>query len=419
MLEYVLLDEEVMKVRTAVFVIPLVLLAIALLGGSSLVLRLFYLSVLVPLVSYVWTLLSVRGISVQAEPPPEHCQVGKRFQQEITVTNDSRLPKLWLKIEEGTDMPGQYDAAVLNLSSGSCHRWESSVYCSRRGRYDLGTVIATATDPFGLFSRQRTLGEAQSILIYPATLDLPLFKSTSFDEFGYGSGYQSISQISPNASSVREFYSGDSLSHIHWPSTAHTGRLMVKLFDADRVSNGSKTAWVILDMQAASHVGEGEETTEEYGVTIAASLVKKHLDSGMRVGLAASGDETYFIPPDRGEEHLWRLLEALAVMKATGEVSVGQLISDQMERLRGNSIVIVITPSVTGELFDATRRLKNRVDAVVAVQLDPASFGGPTSALNVARNLSSTGVQVYVIRQGDELARALDHRVSLLHTRHV
>ena len=71
-----------MKVRVVVILVPVVLLVIALLGGSSLVLRLFFLSVLVLLVSYLWTLLGIRGVRVQAEPPPEHCQVGKRLRQE-------------------------------------------------------------------------------------------------------------------------------------------------------------------------------------------------------------------------------------------------------------------------------------------------------------------------------------------------
>ncbi len=410
-----------MKVRKRFFVIaiPLALLAVALLGGSILVLRLFFLSLLVLLVSYLWTVLSIRGIAVRAEPPPEHCQVGKRFQQGMTVTNSSRLPKLWLRIEEGADLPGYRDAAVLNLSGRSSHHWESGIYCHRRGRYDLGTVIATSTDPFGFFTRRRTLGEAHNILVYPSTFDLPLFKSVSFDEFGLAAGYQSISQLSSNASSVREFYSGDSLSRMHWPSTAHTGRLMVKMFDADRSSNVAKTVWVVLDMQADAHVGEGDESTEEYAVSIASSLVKKHLDAGMRVGLLAAGDQFYHIQPDRGEEHLWRVLGALAVARAAGEISVEQLITEQMDLLRGNSIVIVVSPSVTGGLFEATRQLRNRVDTVVTVQLDVSSFGGGPGALNIARNLSAIGVQVYVIRQGDELASALDHRVSLLHARHV
>jgi uncharacterized protein (DUF58 family) len=408
-----------MKVRTAVFLVPLALLIVAVLVGSALVMRLFFLSVLVPIVSYAWTVVGVRGVDVSTGSPPDHCQVGDRFEQDITVANRSRLPKLWLGVEEGTDMPGQHDSTVVTLPGGGQHQWRSSHQCSRRGVYSLGTVIATASDPFGLFARRRVLGEPHEVLVYPATLDLPLFKASSLNDFGYGSGYQSISQLSPNASSVREFSSGDSLNHIHWGSTAHTGKLMVKMFDADRSATGSKIVWIVLDMEAAPQAGEGEESTEEYGVTIAASLARKHAETGMQVGLLAQGDEACFASPQRGEEHLWRILKSLALMRATGRTPVGRLVSDQMERLRGNSIVIIITPSASGELYDACRQLRNRVDSVVTILIDPASFGADTSAMSISRNLSATGVQVYVVQRGDEMARALDHRTSLLHARYV
>lgn len=403
-----------MKTRAIIFIVPIVLLTLALVGGSSLLLRLFFLTLLVLLVSYLWAMIGIRHINAQAEKPPERCQVGEQFQQEFTVFNNSKIPKFLLRIEENTDMGGEHSPQVLNLLPRSSHCWQSTVDCRHRGRYSVSSVLATATDPFGLFSRQRRLGKPHSIIVYPATIDLPLFKLASSTDFGYGSGQRSISRISPNASSVREFVAGDSLHHVHWHTTAHTGKLMVKVFDADRSQGSSKTVWVVLDMQEASHFGEGEETTEEYGVTIAASVVRKYLESGMWAGLMASGDETYLFPPERGEEHLWHMLEALALIKATGKVSVSQLISEQMERLKGDSMVVIISPSPTGQLVDIIRQLRNRVSSVVVVLLDAASFGGDTDATEMVHPFSAMGVQVYVVQQGDELARVLSDRFSLL-----
>ena len=408
-----------MKTRIIIFIIPIVLLSLALVGGSSLLLRLFFLSVLVPLISYLWMVANTGGISIKGEELPKYCQVGESFQQEITVFNNSRIPKLGLKVEDNTDMPGYSNTEVLNLLPGSSHRWQTSVICRSRGRYSLGSVTVTATDPFGLYSQQRSLGEAQSVLVYPATPDIPLFKLSSFNDFGYGSGYQSVSQISPNASSVREFADGDSLQHIHWQSTAHTRRLMVKVFDADRSYSGAKTIWAVVDMHQAYHAGEGEETTEEYGIIIAASLIRKYLESGMHVGMIVSGDQPFLFPPERGEEHLWRILEALAMVKATGEVPVSQLISQQAAHFKDDSVAIIITPAATGQLLDTVQRLKNRAGSIIVVLLDAVSFGGSTSATNTARSLSLAGIQVYIVRQGDDLTRVLDDKLSRLRVRYI
>jgi len=132
--------------------------------------------------------------------------------------------------------------------------------------------------------------------------------------------------------------------------------------------------------------------------------------------MVASGKQTYLFPPDRGEEHLWRILETLALIKASGEVPVGQLIREQMGHFGDNSVVI-ITPSPTGQLMDAVRQLRSRVDSVAVVLLDAASFGADTSTADTARALSSTGTQVYIVRRGDELTRVLRDKFSQLSAR--
>ena len=406
------------KARILIFAVPLVLAVLALVGGSTLVLRLFFLSLLVPVVSYLWALLSIRGVSARCDKPPEHCQVGEEFQQEVTVFNNSRIPKLWLEVKGDSDMPGECNAALLNLSPRASHSWQSAIRCEQRGGYSVGSVVAAATDPFGFFTLRRRLGEPHRIIVYPATFDLPLFKLSSPGDSGRGSSNQSVSLISPNASSVREFAAGDSLHHIHWRSTAHTGRFMVKVFDVDRSYGTAKSMWVVIDMEEAARLGEGRETTEEYAVTIAASLIRKHLESGMRVGMMASGGQVSYFPPERGEEHLERMMEALALMKATGQLPLGQVIHEQAEHLGHDSIVVVVTPSAAWQSVDAIRFLRNRVESVVAVLLDPSSFGGDGDAATATRSLSQAGVQVYTVRRGDELARALDNRLSMSQARY-
>ncbi|MFC1940118.1 DUF58 domain-containing protein [Chloroflexota bacterium] len=405
------------KIRPILLVVPLFLLVLALAGGSILLLRLFSLTVLVLLTGYLWTVFGSRGISVQAKNSPEHCQVGESFDEEVTVFNSSKLPKPLLRVEENTDLPGNHNISALSLPPRGSSSWQNSIFCQRRGYYSLGSITVTASDPFGFFSKRRKLGESQYISVFPATLDLPFFSSASPNDFGYGTSQRSISQISPNASSVREFTTGDSLNHIHWLSTAHTGKLMVKVFDADRSHSGSKRVWVINDMHQAFHLGEGNETTEEYGVTITASLIKKYLDSGMPVGLIASGDQPYFFPPEHGEQHLRSMMKALTLMKATGKVPIEQLISDEIERFKGNSIVIIITPSGKEQIIDTVRQLKNRGNSAAVVFLDATSFGGTINPIATARSLNSIGAPAYIVRKGDDLARVLDNRVSYSHVR--
>jgi len=408
-----------MKIRPIILIVPLVLLAVGLIWELELVLRLFFLSAIVLLSGYAWTVVGVRGLTAEVKNLPDHRQVGDEFDEGITVVNTSKMPKLLLTVEEKTDLPGYHNVAALNLGAGKSRSWQTTISCQRRGRYQLGSFTAKVSDPLGIFTRQSVLGQPHDVLIYPAIVDLPFFALSATANYEYGGGRRSTSQISPDASTVREFTTGDSLSHIHWRSTAHTGQLMVKVFDAERSRNGSKGTWIVLDMHHTASIGEDIETSEEYGVTIAASLVKKYLDEGMPVGLMTHGERPYLFPCDRGEIHFRRMLETLALIRATGQVTLDRLLSDEMERFQGDSSVIIVTPSATEKLASAIWRLQRHGNSAVVVLLDAASFGGTSASVPAARSLAAMGVPVYIVRKGDELAMALDSRVALSHTRFV
>ncbi|MFC1958666.1 DUF58 domain-containing protein [Chloroflexota bacterium] len=408
-----------MKMRVVLIIVPFVILAAALSAGSVLMLRLFSLSILVLLLSYLWALLGIHGITGQVKKSSERCQVGEWFSEETTVLSSSKIPKLLIKVQENTDLPGHHNMMAFNLSPRSSHRWQTEVYCQRRGQYELGDLTATVTDPFGFFSLRRNFGEPQKLFVYPATLELPFFQPLSRNEPEQGPSRWLISEIGPNAARVREYANGDTLNRIHWHSTAHTGKLMVKEFDADRSNSASKNVWIIPDMHQASQLGDGDGGTEEYCVTIAASLLKKYIDSGKQVGLIASGDQSYLFPPETGSQHLWHILEALALMKATGEVPIDQLLSREKERFGFNSVIIVITPSASERVTASRRLVKSGGTPVVAILLESGSFGGTVNTANVSSSLISSGLQVYVIRHGEELARALGSRALIPRMRYI
>ena len=223
------------------------------------------------------------------------------------------------------------------------------------------------------------------------------------------------SEVGPNAARVREYTSGDTLNHIHWRSTAHTGKIMVKEFEADRFNYAANNIWIVLDAHQASQAGDGGNSTEEYGVAIAASLIRKSIDSGKQAGLIAVGDQPYLFLPQTEEPHLRSMLEVLALMKAAGEVPIEQLVWREIERFGSNSVVIVVTPSASERLVAPLRQVKSRGAPVIVVSLDTASFGGTVSAAGAISQLVSSGIPVYVVRRGEELARVLDSQIFLPH----
>jgi uncharacterized protein (DUF58 family) len=171
--------------------------------------------------------------------------------------------------------------------------------------------------------------------------------------------------------------------------------------------------WVILNLQQAAQLGEGDEATGEYGIVIAASLVQNYITGGKPVGLIAEGDRSYLFLQETGERHLWRVMEALALMQATGSTPLDRLILQELDKLEASSAVVVITPSTSEGITASLRPVISRGATVIAMLLDAPSFGSAVSSFKTASALTTMGAQVYVVRRGLELKRAIDsHALS-------
>lgn len=399
------MHRSVIRIRLIFLIVPLIIFAIALAGGHILVWRLFSLSLLVLLISYLWARLTIRGLYGQVKLPTGHSQAGESFQQEALVSNQSLLPKPLLKVWEDTNLPGYSNRLMVNLPPHGSHHWTTEIRCQRRGWYQLGSLTAEVTDPFGLFPVRRQLTEAQNLLVYPATIELPFFWLASYVESGSGRNCWGTTERNPVVSRVREYVPGDSLSRIHWRSTARAGKFIVKDFDLDL----SKNIWVVVDMASIAG-GDAAGAIEDCSVIVAASIVKKCVDSGRRIGLITQGDTYYLFPPQIGQSHLWRIMEALALVKATGEVPISQLIDREIARFRSNSVVVVVTASADELLVESLLRLDSRGIAPIAILVDRASFGIEGDHKNIAHRLTLSSIPTYLVKNGDDLASALDSR---------
>jgi uncharacterized protein (DUF58 family) len=400
-----------MRTRLVFIILPLITLALALAGGFTLLWRFFVFLAVVLLLSYLWSRTCIRSIDSQVKISSDCCQAGECFEEEFTIYNLGNIPTPLMELQEDTDLPGYRKTLALSLSPRSSHCLRTKVYCQHRGQYYLGNLTATVTDPLGLFPLRRQLSERQNVIVYPAILPLPYFQALSRREAGLGLRHRLPTDIGTDAARVREYTSNDSLRHIQWHTTAHTGKLMVREFDPDSSNYAFKSIWIVPDMHQASQMGEDNETVEEYSITAAASLAKKFVDSGKRVGLVASGDQPYLFLPEVGEQHLQHILQALALMKATGEAPIDTLLVSEMGRFNAGSAIIIIAPSDNQGVVVPLRRAAERGVIVIAILLDSLSFGGRTSAANLARSLVSSGLHVYVIRRGMDIARALDSRL--------
>jgi uncharacterized protein (DUF58 family) len=424
--------------RLVVFLLLAASLIGAVVSGRELFFNLLYLWVTIVVVAAVWTWLGLRGIRIARHTRALRAQVGRPLEERLAVRNLSRLPKLWLEVRDRSNLPGHTAGmVVVSLGPGHERAWVVRTLCRQRGRFQLGPLSIASGDPFGLFQVTRHIPQTTQIVVYPATSELRDFSLP----LGLLSGGDALRRRTPyvtaNAAGVRDYAPGDPLNRIHWPSTARRDRLIAKEFELDPMADvwlfldGDLAVQAALPMPAPEPPSERElwlawkqviklaPSTEEYAVSIAATLAQFFIRRDRAVGLLAYGHTREFVQPDRGERQLTKLMETLAVFRTQGRLRFHDALTSEGERLPRGVTLILISASWDMRWVMAAQALKRRGLRVVAVAVDPATFGGPHTNTGLAAAMWAVGgVPTYAVKNGDDLSVALAQGVWVTRGNH-
>jgi uncharacterized protein (DUF58 family) len=332
--------------------------------------------------------------------------VGDRLEERFTMHNASWLPLLWAEFDDASDLPGYAVGRVASCGGSDTMRWATEAECTRRGVFTLGPWSLHIQDPFGFFSLTLAHEETQAIVVYPPVVHLPDIVLPKGLASGAARARWRAVTSTIDASQTRFYQPGDPLHQVHWPSTAHKGDWIVREPEAQV----SGDLWIVLDLDQAVQAGTGQESTEEYGIILAASLADRTLRQNRAVGLVAHGDELAFVPMGRGKGHMWRLLSSLAEVRAGGTRRLADVLSSIGQNLGQSTTVLVITPSCELDWLDALLPLTRRGIVPTAVLLDPESFTGELEtpdartwslrARAMRERLIGAGITTHVIPQG-------------------
>lgn len=391
------------RTLTLVLVVLAVCVFVAMGTGFWLLFRLAYVLAFAIPVSYLLAWYNTRHLKVNVERRADRGQVGQEAQEVIEVRNTFFLPKVWLDVEDPSTLPGHHSRRIIGVPGRRSRNWLVETPLLRRGLYDWGPLRITSTDPFGLFRMTRHFGGKQQILVYPPVVDLPHFQAPPANLPGEGRFRRRTHYVTPNASGIRQYAPGDAFNRIHWPSTVRTGELMVKTFELDPASD----IYVVLDLERRVNAGSGEESTEEYGVRVAASVARHYLISNRSVGLLAFDRDLRVIEPERGGQQMTRILETLATVQARGDAPLSSLLGEEQRRFGRHTTLVIITASTDERWLTTVQSLVQRGVRCAVVLLDASSFGADRSSLLMYGELTASDILTYVVRRGDDLSLAL------------
>jgi uncharacterized protein (DUF58 family) len=376
--------------------------------------------------SWLWTMLSIRKISVKRVARVFRMQLGQLFEERFEVSNNSRWVRVWFEIVDTSGLPGNSGSRVLSMIGPRRNRsYVARTVLLRRGAFDLGPTILSSGDPFGLFRYRVTIPAVRKLEVLPYFVELSNF----FQPIGLLAGGQALrkktSEITPYAAGIREYAPGDSLNRIHWKSTARRDQLMVKEFEQDPQAD----VWIFLDGLATVHVGSLDVDSEmedpfwlwtahravtiplhtfEYAVSSAASIAAHYIRQGRSVGLVSAGQSFTVVPASRGERQLSKILETLTFLECKGQMPLEAIVQSQASQLTRGSTVVLITTANAQNLLVAVDELIRRDTKPVVVAVDTAIFGVDDNSEEIVDSLIKRGIPLKLVKVETNLRECLE-----------
>jgi len=399
----------------------------AMVDGGSYYYRILYLGILLLLLAWSITVISIQGISIQRRARSSRAGVGDIFDEHFEISNNSKYMKLWIEIENESTIPFATGSRVLTLLRPNQKRsYTARTWLTTRGGYPLGPTSITTGDPFGIFRITQKTPANSNLVVFPMLFPVKDFLSPP----GLLPGGKAIRRksldVTPHASGIREYAFGDPLKRIHWPTSIRKNQLMVKEFEQDPQSE----VWLFLDTHKNVHYAK--ETPEivapavddlfllrrkkaklppstlEYSISITASLAHYFIDQRRSVGLVTASEVAYkVIPAERSERQEGKILEALAFIQDKSTVTLPNLVTAQIGQLPKGSSAILVTPMIWPEILIAVDSLQRRKLRPVVVLLMAESFGSRRNNEELAKSLVERNIPVCPVYCEADLSETL------------
>ncbi len=301
---------------------------------------------------------------------------GEKFPVRIEVENHKLLPLSWLRVQDPWPKAvGPEDEDVLAPSYSQEEGMLTHVFSLRwferarrsytllyrkRGVHTIGPARLESGDFFGIYQQSKLVDPAVRLTVFPELAPLAELNLPPEDPFGELRSRRRLFEDPNRPMGVREYHPEDSFRRVHWPATARTGELQVKVYQP----TSAQVMVVCMNVSTTHRYWEGmNPALLERLVSVAAALVDQGLQHGYRVGLISNGclansDQPFRIPPGRSPRQKASLLEALAGVTPLVLASFDRFLIREVPHIPYGATLLILTAVTSPELMETILRLK-------------------------------------------------------------
>ncbi|PIQ96480.1 MAG: hypothetical protein COV67_09310 [Nitrospinae bacterium CG11_big_fil_rev_8_21_14_0_20_56_8] len=199
---------------------------------------------------------------------------------------------------------------ILHVPHGQTVEKTLMVTAQNRGRLKMNLCRLSTSFPFGFFIKSREIDLNLEAVVFPEIRRVALPPPSHYTQEGEGI----IQQRGDELFALRDFRPGDSLTAVHWKSSAKTGILRVKEF----LSGGPQSYTIFLNLDDPQTNQQVAADVLEQRVSETASMAYHLIRRGDEVSLKIRGFQTQ---PGNSEAHLESILYFLAFAGTPEQIS--------------------------------------------------------------------------------------------------
>ncbi len=395
------------RFRATSILLLIIVFAFVLFLGGTMPYYLLYLLLLTFLLPLAHSLVTLKYLKGYVNIPSESLFAGEDINIEYEVTNNSLFVMPYLEIHSNISkqLTGiSSNNVALSLQKKETFTYSESITLKRRGYYELGEIIVTVHDVFGLYSFKKRISSSISLLVYPKTVNLSTFRITSSHQSGEALIQNSVFQDKSRVASLREYNEGDSVKAIHWKLSAKKDTPIVREYE----SHGDTYATIFIDNDSKHFKNDVDRRLEDKSANIALSIVDYCLNQNIAVNMETQDTDKYIKVQGQQSSDYKPFLEVLARFKSNGAFDFKSLLLSKAEMLKRSSTVIIITPSFDKETCSTVIQLKMKNLNPLFILVTDIENSPSYIDQKVQTMFAQEGIPIYILDHNANIKDALE-----------
>lgn len=324
-------------------------------------------------ISWAWNRYSLARVSYTRRFSEIRAFLGEEVELHLEVRNRKPLPLTWLIVRDvfPAGLPVNEQEMAINPATNQVTFstfWMPGAYqrigrtvriqCVRRGFHRFGPSTLHSGDGFGFFEQSRALNDEVRLIVYPRLYSVSELNLPSDNPFGSRRSRARLYEDPLRSAGVREWQDGDEMRRVHWKASAHSQRLLSRVYEASE----EHVVQIMLNVATFERHWQGVIVElHERAISVAGSLAALALEQRHAVGLMANGvipgsDQVLRLLPGRSPNQLLHIMELLAAVTHFASHTLEELLMRETPRLPWGATIVVVTaiahPTLLAALMD-------------------------------------------------------------------